>query len=1234
VTVADPLENVRAWWDEDAELDPDTYDPTDAADLTAAPAALPSEPSPPAEAGQDFVHLHVHSEYSLLDGLSPVKHLVDAARRGGMHSLALTDHGNLHGAIDFYSSARANALKPIIGVETYVSPRAMSDRLGSQDRNYFHLVLLAKDLEGYHNLLKLVSRASLEGYYYKPRIDRDLLAEHAGGLIALSACYSGEPSRAILEADPGRARDAASWYRDVFGDDYFFELQDHGNADDQRVNAGLLDLHRKLGIPIVATNDSHYAYAEQARAQDVLLCVQTNSIDADPKRMRLEPLGAFCLKTPAEMWQRFGELPEALRNTVAIAERCDLKLEFGRLSFPALDHLVPAGQTPQEFLTRTCNDGLQRRYGKRLGEAHRQRLRYELDVVETTGFAAYILFVWDFVRWARERGIPCGPRGSAAGSIIVYCLGISDLDPVQYGLTFERFLNPERIQMPDIDMDFADDRRDEVIQYVIDRYGRERVAQIITFGRLLARAAIRDVGRALDYPLTEVDRVAKLIPPVPIGVKIADALEQSPELKSLYDSQPTVKRLIDTARSVEGVARHAGTHAAGVVVADQPLTNYVPLQRATRGDSAMTQYDMKVLDRIGLLKMDFLGLANLTMLSKTLANIKASRGIELDLAGLPLDDPTTYAMLGRGETRTVFQLEGGGMTRAVQDLRPSTLDHLAALVALYRPGPMAHIASYVARRDGREQATPPDPALADVLEESYGVIVFQDQVLQVVRKLAGYSLGQADVLRRAMGKKDREVMAQEGPRFIARCVENGYSRSTAERVWELLQPFAGYAFNKAHAYCYALVAYQTAFLKANHPAEWFAAVLSTIAADTEKVVGVVAECRRLAVGLLPPDVNHSALEFKVQDGEIRFGLAAVKNVGEGAVEQIIREREANGPYATLEEFCRRQDLHTINKRVIESLLKCGAMDGLGQRESLLEARRLDSAIAAAQIDQKAASTGQGSLFDLFGETVSLDAAPAAGAMAADQRSAAEHNARERALWEKEVLGFQFGDHPYLEAAPWLAGRVTHDISQMTAELSGERVTFGALVIGVRRIVTRTKSTMAVLTLEDLHGSIEAVVFPRVYERAQELWREDAILVIEGKVDTRGERPQVVVDRAEAWLPPPAGTPAPPSTRALDSSEVAGGESNGAVASGRRVLRVTVPRGEDDNACVRVLEQLHLLVERSSPGDDEIHLVLHDRRGDRIELSGADILVRHSADLESQLSTLVGADNLVVLKPSG
>ncbi len=1222
--------DVRDWWNDDDVAELLEEEPGQ----PGVAAAETTQAAPAGGSSKDFVHLHVHSEFSLLDGLSPVKHIVDTAKSNSMRAVALTDHGNLYGAIDFYSHAKANGIKPILGVEAYVSPRGMADKVGAQDRNYFHLVLLAKNLPGYQNLIKLVSRANLDGYYYKPRFDRALLAEHASGLIALSACYSGEPSRAILDGDPGKAREAASWYRDVFGEDYFLELQDHGNDDDKTVNKGLLEIHQQLGIPVVATNDSHYAQAGQWGAQDLLLCIQTNSVIEDPRRMRMQP-PEFYLKSPEQMWQLFGELPQALTNTVAIAERCDLELQFGRLSFPSLDHLVPAGLSAQEFLKQTCEDGLVKRYGGSLSDQHRERLRYELQVVETTGFAPYILFVWDFVDWARKKNIPCGPRGSAAGSIILYCLGISDLDPVKYGLTFERFLNPERIQMPDIDMDFADDRRDEVIQYVIDRYGSDRVAQIITFGRLLARAAIRDVGRALDFPLSDVDRVAKLVPPVPIGLKLEQAIDQSPELKGLYEGEERIRKLVNAAKSVEGVARHAGTHAAGVVVADQPLMNYVPLQRATRGDSAMTQYDMKVLDKIGLLKMDFLGLANLTMLSKALDNIRTRHGIELDLAKLPLDDERTYAMLGRGETRTVFQLEGGGMTRCVQDLRPTTLDHLAALVALFRPGPMAHIPSYIARREGREAAIPPDPSLEDVLKESYGIIVYQDQVLQVVRKLAGYSLGQADVLRRAMGKKEKEVMAKEGPKFIHAVMEQGYSKSTAETIWELLQPFAGYAFNKAHAYCYALVAYQTAYLKANYPVEWFAAVLSTIAADTDKIVGVVGECRRLGIDVLPPDINRSRLEFQPEGNGIRYGLGAVKNVGAGAVEMVVAERDEKGQYTSLEEFCRRQDLHTINKRVVESMIKCGALDAFGPREALLDEKRLEAAIGAAQIEQRAASAGQSSLFDMFGD----EAPPVVAPMPIGDVVV---SARERALWEKEVLGFQFGDHPFMEAAAWLASRVTHDTSQLTMDASGEKVVVAGLVTGVRRIVTRTKSQMAVLTIEDLHGSIEAVVFPRVYERAGETLRDDAIVVLEGKVDTRSERPQIVVDRLEEWTPPAGGTPPPPMpvverhapappAPKHENGNGAGHNGNGAAPNGnghQRVLRIEVPRSGDDNACLRVLEQLHGLVERY-PGSDVVELVLRDRGGCAVELSGAHIQVQLSSDVEQQLRGLVGEENLTV-----
>jgi DNA polymerase-3 subunit alpha len=1146
----------------------------------------------------DFVHLHVHSEYSLLDGLSGVEDLVSEAQRQGMKALALTDHGALYGAIDFYAAAKDADIKPIIGVEAYVAPRGMTDR-ESQDRNYFHLVLLARDHEGYRNLLQLVTRANLEGYYYKPRIDRELLTQHHKGLIALSGCYSGEPSRAILADDEAGARAAAAWYAELFGrGNYYLELQDHGNEDDHKVNRGLIALGRELGLPLVATNDLHYARQPQADAHDMLLCIQTNSTLEDPKRMRMQP-SEFYLKSPQQMAHLFAEVPEAVRNTLEIAERCHLKLGFDRLNFPEPRHRIPEGMSSEDYLAALCREALPLRYRPVTPEVE-ERLEYELGIIQKTGFAPYMLFVWDFVDWARRQGILCGPRGSAAGSIVLYCLGISQIDPLTYGLTFERFLNPERIQMPDIDMDFADDRRDEVIEYVVGRYGRDRVAQIITFGRLLARAAIRDVGRCLSYPLSEIDRVAKLIPAIPgHNLNIERSLQEVKELQQLYESQPSVKRLIDAAKSVEGVARHAGTHAAGVVVSGDPLVNHVPLQKSSKGEHVMTQYHMKVLEKIGLLKMDFLGLANLTMLAAARRLVEETRGLSLDLDSLPLDDRRTYEALAHGETVTVFQLEGPGMTRYLKELRPTSIDHLAAMVALYRPGPMAHIPAYIARREGREPVQFADPSLEPILSDTYGIIVYQDQVLQVVRKVAGYSLGQADILRRAMGKKLPDEMKKERANFLAGAKKQGYSQEVASRLWEYIEPFAGYAFNRAHAYCYAFVAYQTAYLKANFPVEWMAAVLTTEALNAERVVAVVGESRRMGIPLLPPDVNRSRPRFSVErlsepgasgsgpgaggqgpgsdaatgrHGEaanstshpdsggrpsavggplpgpelcIRYGLAAIKNVGEGAVQLLVEERERNGPYTSLEDLCRRVDLKTINKRVLESLIKAGALDQFGRREQLIAG--LDQAMSAGQQLQRAQSQGQTSLFDMFSTLPSPPPLPLgegkgegiAGTGAGVQDEVLPGSAsftslptvppitrQQRLAWEKEVLGQFLSDHPFQEASRWLSGRVTSNSSQLGPELTNQKVTMAGAIAGVRRLNTKKGETMVVAEVADLHGSFEVVAFPRTYQRTAELWQEDRIVVIEGKVDSRDDRHQIICDGVEAWEPPPVGTHPP------------------------------------------------------------------------------------------------------------
>ncbi len=1608
-------------------------------------------------AADQFVHLHLHSEYSLLDGLSRVEELVRQAAKLGMPALALTDHGVLYGAIDFYLAAKSAGIKPIIGVEAYIAPRGMAEKT-SQDRQYSHLVLLARDLDGYKNLLKLVTKSHLEGYFYRPRIDRELLAQHARGLIALSGCPSGDVARAILRDDLAAAREAAAVYRDILGPDSFWlELQSHGlvEPDEAKIAQGKLQLSREMGIPVVATNDVHYTFKEGAQAQDLLLCIQTNSTIDDAKRMRMER-DEFYLKSPAEMARLFSEIPEALRNTLAIAEQCDLQLKFDRLNFPELGHVVPPGVTPQEHLERLCRDALPERYPHNRQRAS-ERLEYELDVIRATGFAAYILFVWDFVRWAREQGILCGPRGSAAGAIVLYLLGITQVDPLEYGLTFERFLNPERVQMPDIDMDFPDDRRDEVIEYVVNRYGRDHVAQIVTFGRLAARAAIRDVGRALGFPLSEVDRVAKLIPTIPVGTTIAQALEGNKELKELYDSQPHLKRLIDAARSVEGVARHASTHAAGVVVSGEPLVEHVPLQKVAKSDGGvMTQYHMKALEKIGLLKMDFLGLANLTMLDKAVKNIQATRGITIDPAKLPLDDRKTFEALSKGDSKTVFQLEGSGMTRYLKELKPQTVQHLAAMVALYRPGPMAHIPEYIARKEGRSRVQYPHPSLEEVLKESYGIIVYQDQVLQVVRVVAGYSLGQADILRRAMGKKLPEEMKRERSRFLEGARARGYPDDVANQIWEYIEPFAGYAFNKcvvgstiitdaltgerttvgslfttprpfvihalgadgtlrprrvtavmangtkpvyelrtaqghrivatanhpfrtlagwtnladlkpgdriaaprqlrieggerwprhelivlagllakgstghpsalsfasndpsliddfvqaatrfpdtvahvtvrengrrvvylksgretrfaagertwkaaggaatlappharsgagtwaeqlgivgcqaadkripapvfrlrdedlelflgrlwsgdgfianrtsrvpfyaatseelargiqalllrlgivsgvhnetfsargrrrlgwtvrlvgersveafvrrvlphvvgrdeavailrahldaaarrqaslgserlravadsdvfwdrvvsitpqgeaptydltveedhnfvadglivhnSHAVMYAQIAYQTAYLKANYPVEWMAAVLSTEALNTDRVVSVIAECRRMGIPLLPPSVNRSERGFTIEaiptsapEGKqgIRYGLAAIKNVGEGAVEAIIAERQRGGPFRDLADFCRRMDLKTINKRVLEALVKAGAMDELGDRARLLAG--IDQCMAAAQQAQKASSQGQVSLFEA---TLGPSADPIVTVELPRVEPLTE---RQRLLYEKESLGLYLSTHPFQAAAQALEEVVSATISELGADLAGQKVTVAGLVVGVRRLTTKKGDAMLVAEVEDLTGSVEVIAFPRTLEKTAELWREDAVLIVEGKLDLRDDRPQIICDAVREWregeivIPMGGASPAQGSapgqgraTAARRNGHGGAPASDGPVSDGPRrapeptaptpapaapvgasaepKVRLVVPRTGHPVEDLRLLEALHALLSEH-PGDDPYELVLSAGTR-RVRLTNPTSRLAWTPALAENLRALLGPQNVEMLPP--
>lgn len=1046
---------------------------------------------------RDFTHLHVHSEFSLLDGLGRIGDLVDEAERLGFDSLALTDHGALYGAVAFYQAARAKGIKPIIGVETYVARRSMRDREGKADAQPFHLVLLAKDLVGYRNLCRLLTDAHLDGYYYKPRIDREHLARHAEGLVGLSACLGGEIPKALEVDDWEAARRLAGEYGDIFGKgNFFLELQDHGLPEQARLNGQLLRLAPEAGLPLVVTNDLHYVHKAQAEAHDVLLCVGTGSNLDTPNRMKFE--GAeFYLKSAAEMLALFPGQVEAHRNTRRIAEMVDLELPLGQLRIPHFP--VPEGETVESWLRAECERGLVRRYGGATRELQ-ARLDYELGTITAMGYAGYFLIVADFVRFAREQGIQTTCRGSAPGSIVTYTLGITPVDPIHYQLPFERFLNPDRVTMPDIDVDFEDGRRDEVINYVSRKYGADHVAQIITFGTMLARAAIRDVGRVLGHSYGDVDRIAKAVPNQ-LGIRLDEALQLSPQLKEMHDGDPSVRRIIDFAKQLEGVARNASTHAAGVVISREPLAELMPLQKATNSDATMTQYEMHGIEALGLLKFDFLGLSNLTILRAAVDRIREQRGVEIDLERIPLDDARTFELLASGETTGVFQLESAGMRRYIRELRPTSVYDLAAMVALYRPGPMDNIPAYIRRKHGQEKVTYLHPLLEPFLERTHGIFVYQEDIMAAATALGGFSGPEADTLGYAIRKKKSSVLRSMKDQFVKQAGERGVRPDTIDAVFKAFEPFERYGFNKAHATTYGLVAYQTAYLKANYTVEYMASVLTAFRDNAEKVAAAVAECRRLGIAVLPPDVHASHLEFTVEGPAIRFGLLAVKNVGQGAIESIIAAREGEGPFRSFADFCNRIDLRLVNKRVLESLVKVGALNVFGHPAQLLVA--LDDVLAAAQADQRERASGQISFFDLAAEPASLEAPLPA---------ATEVPVRERLRWEKELLGLYLSDHPLGEVAERIGKFVTAYSGELKDEaLDGQRVVVGGVVTGVRTVITKTRSTMAVATLEDLQGAVEVVIFPKLHEQTGPTWQEGAILLVAGRIDHRGEEVSLLAD---------------------------------------------------------------------------------------------------------------------------
>ncbi len=1064
---------------------------------------------------KNFVHLHLHTDYSLLDGACDISRLMDRAAELKMPAVAITDHGNLFGAIQFYHEALKRGLKPIIGCETYVAPTSRFDRATDSDRPN-HLVLLCENERGYRNLVKLASSAYTEGFYYKPRIDKALLAQHSEGLIGLSACLQGEVAANLTQDRYDAARQAAYDLRDIFGKgNFYLEIQDQGFAEEQRINPNLYRLARETGIPLVATNDCHYITRSDARPQEVLMCIQTGKTLSDTNRMKF-PTDQFYFKTYEEMLAVFGEIPEALDRTLEIAERANLHLGKKEHVFPHFE--VPAGDTPDSFFEKVVRQGfaVRREQLERLRaegrlrnplEAYEDRLNREIELIKQMKFAGYFLIVWDFIRFSHERCIPVGPgRGSAAGSLVSYSLRITDIDPLQYGLLFERFLNPERISFPDIDIDFCMRRRSEVINYVTEKYGRENVSQIITFGTMGAKAVIRDAGRAMDMPYAEADRIAKLIPNT-LNISLADAIKQNTELRQLKERDPRIADLLEVAGRLEGLARHASTHAAGVVISPTPLQEIVPLYKGSK-DEITTQYSMEDLEKIGLLKMDFLGLTTLTIIDDCLRLLESTRGVKLDMAALPLDDAETYNLLGKGLTAGIFQFESRGMTDILRRTKPDRLGDLTALNALYRPGPIqgGMIDYFIDRKMGRKQVTYDLPQLKEALEETYGVIVYQEQVMQIAASVAGFSLGEADVLRRAMGKKKHEEMVAMREKFLAGAKKNNVPVKKAEKLFELVEQFAGYGFNKSHSAAYAVIAYQTAYLKTHYPVEFMAALLTAQIGDQDKLIFYLSECRELGIGILPPDVNSSDRTFTPSEKSIRFGLTAIKNVGDTAIQSVIEARSKLGRFDSLFQFCENVDLRLLNKRVIESLIKAGAFDSVGVRRAQAMGV-LDRAMELGARRQREAASGQHGLF-----SSGPDQEPPRPLNLPD---IPEWTESERLAGEKEVLGFFVTGHPMEKYLPRLANITRHDTSSIEEMEHESPVTLAGILTNLRIRPSKKGDLWASGMLEDMRGSVELLVFPQALQQMQSVLKPDSALLIKGRVrHEENARTKIVVSEAK------------------------------------------------------------------------------------------------------------------------
>jgi len=1165
-----------------------------------------------------FTHLHVHTEYSLLDGAARIGELARQAAEMDMPALAITDHGVMFGVVDFYKACHKQGIKPIVGCEIYMAPGKRTDRVAGKDDKNHHLVLLAEDQEGYRNLVKIVSQAHVDGFYYKPRADKSLLQQHSKGLIALSGCLAGEVSDYLLQDQYEQAQKAADDLQNIFGKDHFYlEMQDHGLTDQQKVNLLLRKLHKDTGIPLVATNDVHYVKKDQAFIQDVLLCIQTGKTLADANRMSFEGR-EFYLKSKDEMNLLFGETPEVLNLTNEIAQRCQVEFTFGKHFLPVYE--VPEGTTRDEYLHDLCWKVFPHFYPNAT-EKERQRLNYELSVITQTGFSGYFLIVSDFCRYAREQGVAVGPgRGSAAASMVAYLLGITSVEPLRHDLLFERFLNPERISMPDIDIDFDPDGREKVIRYVTQKYGEDKVCQIITFGTMGAKAAIRDVGRVLNIPLGKVDRVAKAVP-FELGMTLERALTVSSELQKMVAEEEEIKRLYDISQSLEGMPRHASTHAAGIVIARDPLTNYLPLQKASDG-FLMTQFPMKTVEEIGLLKMDFLGLRNLTIVKKTLEKIKQTQGIDLQLNDLPLDDLPTYALLAEGNSTGVFQLESGGMRAILKDLKPNCFEDIIAVLALYRPGPMEQIPEFVRRKHGAKVSYL-HPKMEEILKTTYGIIVYQEQVMQIAQNLAGYSLGRADLLRRAMGKKDKKIMAEERQNFIyglrddngewivPGAVSLGMKEQEAEEVFELIAKFAEYGFNKGHATAYAMISYQTAYLKANYPLAFTASLLSSVIGVTDKVSYYIQEARSSGIAILPPDVQFSYKDFTIEDGAIRFGLEAIRNVGGQLVEKIIQEREKD-IFHSFYDFILRMDAKVMNKRSLESLIKAGAFQSLCNRAQAMKV--LDQAIELAQNRQKDMDSGQISLFDLDKELEDDFPMP----------DMPEFEENEILKMEKEYIGIYLTTHPLFSVKDILRRNTSSDIATCLESHVEKKVILGGIINSFRQTITKRGEMMASFMLEDLSSMMDVLVFPRLFAQVAGLGN-DQIVIVHGRYNINEEEKKIFAEKItpiEAYLgssQTSAATDAIPLNKEFNGNKP---EYDKPQIQDPKQAKLFIKIDSEED--INVITQIRMVL-GSYHGNHPVYFFCNDTK--KVFQVSQKLFVRSNQELEDRLAEIVGKENV-------